>query len=157
MFCTCLLVGLTKDILILQYAARSAIRVLVYIWNSFILEFILTDSFDLKNLIQIWNKIFCLNAIWSFFCCWERNANLWCILGLKRFLKFSEKYPLITYNPHKSLHFLLLEDYFPAVANLLKWRSYICMSLIGLKCGFTHAWHHASLKTFQPSEDITHA
>ena len=43
-----LLVGLTRDILILQYAARSAITVLVYIWNSFILEFILTDSFDLK-------------------------------------------------------------------------------------------------------------
>ena len=34
----------------------------------------------------------------------------------------------INYNPHNNSHFLLLQDYFPAVANWLKLRSYICMS-----------------------------
>ncbi|XP_038849560.1 nucleotide-binding oligomerization domain-containing protein 2 isoform X2 [Salvelinus namaycush] len=34
----------------------------------------------------------------------------------------------INYNPHNKSHFLLLQDYFPAVANWLKLRSYICMS-----------------------------
>jgi hypothetical protein len=38
----------------------------------------------------------------------------------------------INYNPH----FLLLQDYFPAVANWLKWRSYICRQQ-EVKCPFT--------------------
>ena len=32
----------------------------------------------------------------------------------------------INYNPHNNSHFLLLQDYFPAVVNWLKLRSYIC-------------------------------
>ena len=30
------------------------------------------------------------------------------------------------YNPHNNSHFLMLQDYFPVVANWLKLRSYIC-------------------------------
>ena len=32
----------------------------------------------------------------------------------------------INYNPHNNSHFLLLQDYFPAVVKWLKLRSYIC-------------------------------
>ena len=32
----------------------------------------------------------------------------------------------INYNPHNISHFLLLQDYFPAVADWLKLESYIC-------------------------------
>ena len=60
----------------------------------------------------------------------------------------------IHYNPHNISHFLLLQDYFPAVANWLKWISYIC-TCTEKKQGDTFIKYpvvlHNTYKVYQPS------
>ena len=45
----------------------------------------------------------------------------------------------INYNPHNNSPFLLLLDYYPAVANRLKLRSYICITM-NEKCVIWCVW-----------------
>ena len=49
----------------------------------------------------------------------------------------------INYNPHNNSHFLLMQDYCRAVANWLKWRSYICCSLLYTPHMHTQTHTHA--------------